>query len=191
MVYMNIQNLIDKYYVNRRILLHPLVLSDILNEIVKNPETKMLVFGLANDGQLWYNATNKNTYFVEKKNVYLSFNHFIPDDNIIEYSYKGMSVRNSYILTKREIESFTVPDKLKKLAPFDIILIDAPQGHKSSSSGRLLPIHWSIHSLSKKGTLIYLDDYNRQLETFCINKYCKNNVVKVFKERYGCVKCKM
>lgn len=60
-----------------------------------------------------------------------------------------------------------------KEAPFDIIIIDGPEGYSSEKPGRLLPCYWST-ILSKPGTVIYVDDANRTLEAYCIETYFKS-----------------
>jgi hypothetical protein len=50
----------NKYY-NKKIQLATYVINDVLSIC---DGKKMLVFGLGYDSPLWYNATNKNTYFI-------------------------------------------------------------------------------------------------------------------------------
>lgn len=86
-----------------------------------------------------------------------------------------------------DIQKYIIPEKIMSEAPFDIIIIDGPEGYAPSKPGRLVPCYWST-MLSKKGTLIYIDDANRKLETFCIQKYFKQCPKKEFRTRDTCVK---
>ena len=72
-------------------------------------------------------------------------------------------------------------------APFDIIIVDGPEGYSLEKPGRLIPCYWTT-MLSKPGTIVYVDDANRELETFCIKKYFKDYPKKIFNKRNKCVK---
>lgn len=76
---------------------------------------------------------------------------------------------------------------LINLAPFDIIIIDGPEGWGGKTPGRLLPCYWST-LLSKKQTIIYIDDASRSLEKYCIDKYFSGKEITYFKERDTCAK---
>jgi hypothetical protein len=86
------------------------------------------------------------------------------------------------------LNSFPIPKKILELAPFDIILIDGPNGFNDACPGRLLPCFWSKKYLSKPGTIIYIDDATRLLEKKCINKFFIDKPKTYFKERLGTMK---
>jgi hypothetical protein len=180
--------LIDKYY-NTNIQTDKLIINDICNNVF-NKNKKMLVFGLGYDSELWYNSTNKNTYFIENYDEYININKNINSSNIIKYIY-NTKVKTSFELTDNEIHQYSIPEILIKLAPFDIIYIDGPVGANNETPGRLLPIFWSKEYLSKPDTLIYIDDSRRPLEKYCIDKYFKNNEKIEFNVRGGCMKIKI
>ena len=175
-------------YYNKNIQISKNVILDILENIKIQKTAKMLVFGLGYDSNLWYYGNNKNTYFVENNEKYIELNKDIPETNIIKYDYKNINVKNSLLLNDKDINNYLLPQKLLDLLPFDIILIDGPEGYMSSKPGRLLPCFWSYKYLSKKDTLIYIDDSNRILESYCINKYFKDKIVNIFPERNKCCK---
>lgn len=136
--------LLDKYY-NKKILLSIKVINDILDEIIKmsnDKPVKMLVFGLGYDSELWYNATNCNTYFVENNIDYINYNNGIKSNNIIFYEYKNINVEKSYSMTDDDIELYNIPNELIDNSPYDIILIDGPVGH-GNNPGRLIPYYWT------------------------------------------------
>ena len=147
----------------------------------------MLVFGLGHDSKMWYEGNNKNTFFVENKEEYIKLGiKDIPSENIVKYNYKtkcGTSIK----LSEKEIKSFIIPKKLMDEAPFDIILIDGPEGHYVGAPGRFIPCYWTT-MLSKSGTIVYVDDSNRKLESFCIDKFFKDYPNKIFDTRDKCVK---
>jgi hypothetical protein len=172
-------------FYNSKIQLDRRVINDIFSNFKK--DTKLLVFGLGYDSKMWYEGNNKNTYFVENKKEYIDLNiKNIPIDNIIQYNY-DITVESSFKLTDNDIMKYKINNKLKELAPFDIIIIDGPEGYSNTKPGRLIPCYWST-LLSKQGTIVYIDDANRKLENYCINKFFLNKEKKYFIERDGCIK---
>ena len=172
-------------FYNSKIQLDKKVIDDVFSNFKK--DTKLLVFGLGYDSKMWYEGNNKNTYFVENKKEYIDSNlNDIPLTNIIQYNYDTL-VETSLKLTDKDIIKYELNHKLKNLGPFDIIIIDGPEGYNDTRPGRLIPCYWST-LLSKKGTIIYIDDANRKLENYCIDKYFSNKEMKYFIERDKCVK---
>jgi hypothetical protein len=173
-------------FIHPNIQLSKDVIHDILGINCENK--KMLVFGLGYDSELWYNFANQNVFFIEHNKEYINLNKNIPSKNIAFYSYSGISVKKSYHLTKEQIDAFKLPQSIIENAPYDIILIDGPNGSDIRCPGRLLPIFWSKKYLSKQGTIIYVDDVNRDLEKKCVNKYFANNKKTYFSDRLGTMK---
>ncbi len=179
-----VQFIISTFY-NPKIQLAFSVITDILENVVEN-NLKMLVFGLGYDSLMWLKATDGNTFFVEDNDEYINLNKgTIPDENIIKYSYRDISVSKSFILTEDEIKVYSLPEKLQRLGQFDVILIDGPEGYTPIKPGRLLPIYWTKKYLSKKDSIIYIDDSNRDLEKFCVCKYFNKDSKQFFSERTG------
>ena len=167
-------------YYNSNIQLKINVIEDVFTYF--NPNSKMLVFGLGYDSKMWYKGNNKNTFFIENNDEYIKLNNKdIPSDNIVKYEYTTTCL-NSINLCDDEINKFKIPEKIVKESPFDIIIIDGPEGYAPTKPGRLIPSYWST-MLSKKGTVIYFDDTNRPLEKFCIEKYFKYYPKKEFNNK--------
>ena len=153
-------------FYNKNILISKKVIEDVFTNFTSN--TKMLVFGLGYDSKMWYNG-NKNTYFIESNDKYINMNiNDIPKCNIIKYEYKNINVINSFKMSDNDINKYIIPEKIKNLGPFDIIIIDGPEGWSYNKPGRLIPYYWASQ-LSKKDTIIYGDDCLRTLENYCIN----------------------
>ena len=180
------QGIINKYY-DELIQTDKTIINDIAKEVY-GKNKKMLVFGLGYDSKLWYNLTNKNTFFVEHNEEYIQKNKDISASKMILYSYAGITVQTSFNMTDTEINSFIIPDEIIKNAPYDIIYIDGPTGHLPDKPGRLLPIFWSRTVLSKPGSIVYIDDSKRQLEAMCIDKYFNDYNKIIFNVRDGCIK---
>ena len=173
-----------KNFYNKNIQISKEVINDIFSNFTSN--TKMLVFGLGYDSKMWYNG-NKNTYFIENNDEYINMNiNDIPKNNIIKYEYK-INVKDSFQMSDDDLKKYIIPEKIKKLGLFDIIIIDGPEGWDENKPGRLIPYYWAS-KLSKKGTIIYGDDSSRKLEKYCINKFFKNKEKILFTQRNKCIK---
>ena len=170
-------------YYNKNIQISKKIIEDVFSNFTSN--TKMLVFGLGYDSKMWYNG-NKNNYFIEDNDEYINLND-IPISNIIKYEYKNINVKSSLKMSVDDINKFLIPEKIKDLGSFDIIIIDGPEGYHHSKPGRLIPYYWAT-LLSKKGTIIYADDSSRKLENYCIHKFFKDKEKIFYKERLGCMK---
>ena len=168
-------------YYNANIQLDKVVIDDIFAEFT--PTTKMLVFGLGHDSKMWYTG-NKNTFFIENNNKYIQLNKDIPSDHVVKYNYKT-TCTNSFELLDDEIQKFTIPEKIKREGPFDIIIIDGPNGYSPENPGRLIPCFWST-KLTKPGSIVYIDDVDRPLEQYCIQKYFAKYPKKTIGSRHTC-----
>lgn len=137
---------------------------------------------------MWFN-TCPNTYFVEHNDRYIKKSRaYIPDDHIIKCSYKNITLCKSKSLSDQQLVDYPMPERLLELTPFDMILIDGPTGYRFYLPDRLLPCYWAGKYLSRPGTLVYLDDTHRDLESYCVRRFLKNQVVKTFPGREGCTK---
>jgi hypothetical protein len=164
----------------------------VINDIAKTwydleGPKKMLVFGLGYDSPMWYAMTDKATYFVEDDIRYINSNPSIDPSHIAFYKYET-TVGKSFKMTEEEIDAFLIPPTLLANGPYDLIYIDGPRGYDNSMPGRLLPIYWSKKYLSKPGTVIYIDDSNRPLETYCIQKYFEESQLTKLDVRLGSTK---
>ena len=172
-------------YYTPKIQLDKKVIDDVFATLKEGD--KLLVFGLGHDSKMWYEATHKNTFFVEDKDEYIRLTaKDVPADHIVKYTYKTTCAKTT-ALTDDAIRAFEIPEKLLQEAPFDVIIIDGPEGYSPEKPGRLIPSYWST-LLSKPGTIIYIDDAIRPVEQYCLKKYFADKVKKEFPERSKCMK---
>ena len=168
-------------YYNTNIQLDKEVIEDIFAQFT--PTTKMLVFGLGYDSKMWYMG-NKHTFFIENNNDYIQLNKDIPRDHVVKYDYKT-TCTTSFQLSEDEIQTFSLPEKIKREGPFDIIIIDGPNGYSPKTPGRLIPCFWST-ALTKPGSIVYIDDVDRPLEKYCIQKYFAPYTKQNIGKRHTC-----
>lgn len=167
-------NEIMKKYYSPRILLGKPMIEDILKSMI-GQNKKVLIFGLGFDSDMYYFANEKkNIWFVETNDEYIKLCKDIDRKCVIKHDFIGINVKSSFNLADEQIERYPIPYTLIKNAPYDIILIDAPTGYSDNAPGRLLPIYWTKEILSHKGTIVYVDDVERKLEKYCVNKYFKS-----------------
>lgn len=179
----NINYFIENYY-NNNIQLSKNIIIEILKNIV-DENKKVLIFGLGNDSLLWYKANKeKNIFFVENNSIYIEKNRNIDREYIIKYNYKDITVDKS-IKNLIDVKKYKIPKKLLNQKPFDIILIDGPEGYSNDSHGRELPFYWSKNFLMHEKTKIFIDDFNRDLEYELFLKYFGNYKYFYFPERNG------
>ena len=172
-------------FYSNKIQLAKEVIYDIKNNNTTNDN--VLIFGLGYDSKMWFHQNNK-TYFIENNDEYIKLNKYvIPEENIIKYDYKNLTVKNSYNMNLDDMNLYKIPTKILQLAPFKIILIDGPPGYNNEQPGRLIPIYWARY-LSNEDTIIYVDDSSRKLETYAINKFFNNNPKIIFNSRLKCTK---
>lgn len=162
---------------NPKILLGKDIILDILEELI-GKNKKVLVFGLGMDSKMWYLANEKkNIWFIEHDDNYIKLNSDIDSSCIIKYDYANINVKKSFSLSNDDIENYPIPDIISQNAPYDLIIVDAPTGFNDETYGRLLPIYWTAKYFSKHGTIIYVDDVERSLENYCVNKFLSKNIL--------------
>lgn len=182
-----IENNLEIFY-NKNIQTDIKIINEIISKIKSIENSKMLVFGLGFDSELWYNATNKNTFFVENNKKYIDINKNINVSNIIYCDYGSIRVKDNIPNYPNE-KYIDPPLSIVSNAPYDIIFVDGPTGYNSEQIGRVLPIYWiSNFNLCKADTLIYVDDSNRHLENLSLNTFFNSNFKLLYKLniRGGC-----
>ena len=159
------------------------VIADVTDKILP----KMLVFGLAYDSELWSALTYHNTFFVEDNTDYIEVTP-VDSTRILPYDYGDITVERSFSMTDTELRAWPMPAGLLEKGPFDIILIQGPTSYNKACPGRLLPIYWSCNVLSKPGTVVYVDDSRRSLETYCIDRFFHDNIKTQIAAEGGCMR---
>ena len=169
-----------------RSITDPIVVRDIVNQMTGTK--KMLVFSLAYDAALWDSMTTGNTYFVEDKEENIAMADTIDPKRIIRCDYESITVARSFTMTGQEVDAIAIPSSLLALAPFDVIFVNGPLSYNASCPGRLLPLLWSRTLLSTSGTVVYVDDSDRSLESLCIEQFYGDCEQKRLAVRGGCMR---
>lgn len=166
-----------KYY-NNNVQLDRAIIKDIFSYFKYNP--KFLMFGCGYDTKMWA-AGNKNTYFVEDNPEYVNLaRQSVSEENLIQVNYET-KVYSADKMTDEEIKNHPIPDKIIAEAPFDIVLVDGPMGY-GEGAGRLMPCYWA-KMFTKEGSIVYVDDSERPLESYAINKFFKDKYIIVNKDK--------
>lgn len=174
----NVNLFIEKYY-HHKIQLSKSLIYEVLKRTL-NKNKKILIFGLGYDSYLWYKSNNKkNIIFVEHNDSFINLNSKIKNNFILKYEYKNTSVEKSLKNIFNEDEHL-IPAKLLRKAPFDIVLIDSPEGYKDDSFGREIPFYWTRNFLIHEKTKIFIHDIQRKLEKLLLEKYFKDFQKKYF-----------
>lgn len=119
------------------------VMDDIINNIVelkkrRKSKFKMLVFGHGPDNMMWSKLTDQKIVFAT-----MDLSQVLGCD---------LHVSNSFSVNEEILSRAEIPSSLRNTV-YDLILIQAPDSAQDSDPGRLLPIYWSTHDLSGKGSL--------------------------------------
>jgi Protein of unknown function (DUF579). len=168
---MNYHNILENYY-SKEIQLAPSHIEVIASTIaLRSPGCKLLIFGCGYDSAMWQ-AMNRDgtTVFLEnspeRRDLILRDN---PQLDIHLYEPVPMTIDD---YTERpELLKTRPPDILQK-CKWDVIVIDGPPGDSSQCPGRALVIKW-VSSIRTRSTHVFLDDYERPLETFYAKKFLK------------------
>lgn len=158
------------------------VIADVTNKILP----KMLVFGLAYDSELWAALTNQNTYFVESNIDFIEATTVDPS-RILYYDYGEITVESSYSMTDTDLSNWLLPNGLLEKAPFDVILVAGPDSYNKQCPGRMLPLFW-CQQLSRAGSVVYVDDSRRSLETYCIDRFFHEKAKTAIVAPGGCMR---
>jgi hypothetical protein len=169
-----------------RSMTDPVIVRNIAAEMTT--AKKLLVFSLAYDATLWDSLTTENTYFVENNEAHIAMSDTIDPKRIIHCDYGSITVARSFTMTGQEVDAIPIPSSLLTEAPFDVIFVNGPLSYNASCPGRLLPLLWSRTLLSTSGTVVYVDDSDRHLESLCIEQFFGDCDQKRLGVRGGCMR---
>ena len=135
-------------------------LFDIALELKSDDGKKFLVFGLGYDSQLW-NALNKKgiTLFIEDSQEWMDIVSSKLNVQVKHYSYQtkltdlAEDLKGDYSKLAKTVEG----------GPWDVVLVDAPQGWREDTPGRLESVVVGLSNLAEGGTL-YVHDTHREGE---------------------------
>lgn len=128
------------------------------------PGARVLVFGCGNDSALWSSINfDGEIIFAEDDPAWIAKTQTrFPTLHIEHVSYGSRTVESSLPIDETALADHPVPAFLAQ-GDWNVIIIDAPRGHKPWLPGRSLPIYWSAQ-IATPETQIFVDDYSRRLE---------------------------
>jgi len=139
------------------------LIIDIGNEIQKcnmNGKKPNILLFSTNENLLFIDKLFFNDATIEKiENSY--FTKFINDIPI--KPKVNINVENSFKFNEDQIPENPFNKK------YDMVIIDGPEGYSNDKIGRLMPIYWAKNITN----MIYIDDADRKLEKYCIDKFYK------------------
>lgn len=139
-------------------------LALVLDELDKRPNCRFLIFGVGNDSAFWQLANaGGETVFLESSpywaNVVLS-RHPGLDCRLISYSTQHQNWRSDlHDLSQRHLE---LPSDVAA-KQWDLILVDAPEGHHRDTPGRVQSIA-AASTLAAPSGYVAVHDCDRQAE---------------------------
>jgi uncharacterized protein (TIGR01627 family) len=152
-------------------------ISDLVHE---KDGINFLIFGLGYDSELWLESNNNgNTVFLESDPVWIeNTKKEIPDIDVrlIEYNSKPTEYLEYWEIYKKTGQFPNIPTIYEDLntIDWDVIFIDGPVGR---INGRMISIYLSdeLAKKSKNKTHIFLHDCERNIESFYLEKFLKEN----------------
>lgn len=175
--------------IDPRVQLAHSVIHDIVYEIQRRQNSRVLVFGLGFDTPIWKEAARNSScsvIFVEENPQFIALNSHTMMVYVSASAW-GTKVDKGHLVDDSEL--CEIPDCLASLK-FDVILVDGPTGYSPTSPGRQGSIWWSSQ-LCAPGGVIYIDDAHRPIESKSVERYFHEpgfSAVWKNKERNGMVK---
>jgi hypothetical protein len=169
------------------VLTNRAIVRSVIADVTHTIRPTMLVFGLAYDSELWAAVTHQNTYFVESNIDFIEATTVDPS-RILYYNYGEITVESSYSMTDTALSTWPLPVGLLEKAPFDVILVAGPDSYNKQCPGRILPLFWTARSLSRAGSVVYVDDSRRALETYCIDRFFSEKAKTAIVAPGGCMR---
>ena len=133
--------------------------------ISQSTPCNILVFSLGHDSTTWVTLNPLgNTTFIEHDSKYIEL---YPHLEVVPVEYTTTLTQWRYIINKVDKLSLNLPPYITDVE-WDIIFIDGPQGHSSTSPGRMQSIY-TASTLTYKHILVH--DCHRKVEQVYFNKY--------------------
>jgi len=136
--------------------------------------SNMLVFGLGNDSTFWRLMNKRGrTVFIEDnpwwKAEALKYDKYL---EIILTTYNTSISQWKELIAQPQLLELELPLEISE-HKWNIILVDAPTGYDSQSTGRMKSIYMSSVLISSPGH-IFVHDCNREVEQEYCDHYLKN-----------------
>ena len=156
----------------------------IFNIVKKKNGCNFLIFGTGNDSPLWMDSSigsniNGKSIFLENDNYWIDtvkINYPNMDIRLVHYTDRVLDANRlliEYENGKNNLK-LELDDDIRN-TKWDVILVDAPHGYKSTEHGRMKSIYES-YSLSKYNDQvdIFVHDCERQVENLYVDYFLKD-----------------
>ena len=132
--------------------------------ITAKEDCRLLVFGLGNDAPLWRRLNSGGrTVFLEDDSFWIAGAiRRQPDLEIAQVTYRTRLPDWETLINQAERLHLELPSAVVD-ERWDVILIDAPKGHKPRHPGRMQPIANASRLVDKNG-LVFVHDCHRIVE---------------------------
>ena len=129
----------------------------------------LLVWGLGNDSPFWHHSTKGRVIFIEHEGIWLKkimsrypfLRTYRVNYTTLLFETFDKYINHSEIWSDLDLRSQLPP--FVKRTPWNVILVDAPQGYGASNPGRYQSIYTSS-LLAQSGTHVFVDDFERKVE---------------------------
>ena len=141
-------------------------LDQITRAIRRFPGCNFLVFGLGYDSTYWHRL-NRNglTVFLENNQEWIDrVSARVPGLNIEPVSYWTRQKDWKALSGRLDELVLDLPDELTR-RPWDIVLVDGPEGWNDATPGRMQSI-CTAAALCRKGGIVFVHDCERAAEAF-------------------------
>ncbi len=154
-----------------RIQLSRAELSLISQVIVSKRPCRMLVFGLGNDAPFWTRLNEGGTtVFLEDNKIWLDI-MMGRDSQLSAFlvDYQTSVTKYKELLADPSSLGGPLVEEVEK-EKWDIIFVDAPDGSKPDSPGRMRSIYMASQLVSDDGD-IFVHDCDREIEKACCDQF--------------------
>ncbi|HKJ39857.1 MAG TPA: hypothetical protein VJ972_13850 [Anaerolineales bacterium] len=175
--------------ISNRIQLSVPEISLIASSILARKPCNFLVFGMGNDSLFWkfLNRGGQTLFLEDNPHWYqrISQKHPHLNAHLVQYNTKRSQWKD--LLSKPADLGFPLPQEVEEI-PWDVILVDAPNGWRNDQPGRMKSIYHAS-KLIRPGGDVFVHDCNRTIERIYSSTFLGNEnlVASIGRLRMFCI----